>query len=366
MAYQFIIFDRSEGVGSVTLNRPDQLNSFTPAMLQELTDVFRGMERDPQVRAILITGAGKAFCGGEDFRQRAETELAPKTAPAPTFASTDRSSPAFEAFNPNFSFDRSEQGPLPYNIQPLPGQPDPQPQLVAEFQPLGSGPQPVENPRTQPVPISEPTESLLARPAPFARPPAAANSNPPVEVSLAEQIRQSYNPLLKQMRQIEKPIIAAVNGVAAGTGFGLALACDIRYASERARFVEVSVRLGLPPSSGTTYFLPRLIGLSRALELAFQGEEIRAEEALRLGLVSRVLTTDQLAEESRKLAVRLAKGPTRAIGMSKSLLYKSANLNLDQALELEARLTEEALQTQDYQEGLRAFVEKRPPGYQGQ
>ena len=363
MAYQYIIFERSDGVGTVTLNRPEGLNSLTPQMLDELNDVFRGMERDPQVRAILITGAGKAFCGGEDFRQRAGAELsvgsssnsgpavAPQTAPTPTF----------EAFNPAFSLDDLDP-PAFYNPGVLPGQTNPQPQLAAEFTPLSTGPQAVENPRTQPVPLGDSTNE---RPMPSFGSPGPSQ---PAEAtpSVAEQIRRGYNPLIKQIRQIEKPVIAAVNGVAAGTGFGLALACDIRYAAERARFVEVSVRVGLLPGSGTGYFLPRLIGLSKALELAFQGEELSASEAERLGLVSRVVSGETLLEESRKLAVRLAKGPTRAIGLTKNLIYKSANLSLDQSLELEAQLSEDATRTGDYKEGLRAFVEKRAPNYRGQ
>ncbi len=372
MAYQFILFERSDGVGTVTLNRPDQLNALTPVMLQELSDVFRGMERDPQVRAILLTGAGRAFCGGEDFRQRAEAELKePSSTPLPTPQVSSRpDQPAFESLAINFNdpFADSRSGSN-YEPRPLPAQAGPQPQLTGEFNPVNSNPQPVEiglsSLNFQPQPVEN------TRPGPVFKP--ENNSLPSTEAeasaatsSLAEEIRRAYNPLIRQMRSLEKPIIAAVNGVAAGTGLGLALACDIRYAAERARFVEVSVRVGLLPGGGTAFFLPRLIGLSRALEMAFQGEELLAPEAERLGLVSRVLPVDSLVDESRKLAMRLAKGPTRAIGLTKSLLYRSANLNLDQSLDLEAQLLQDATRSQDYKEGLRAFVEKRAPNYRGQ
>ncbi len=369
MAYQTILFDRSEGVGTVTLNRPDQLNAFTPQMLQELMDVFKGMERDPDVRVIVITGAGKAFCGGEDFKARAESEVEVQPPPPP---SNNFSGNATQAgpYNPGYS--------NAYSPAPAPtGE-------AASYSPLNPGPPPsinsnVEesispfdspfNPRSAPAPVPGPNT-----------PPSAPGSNTssyvpsvgpqltnvPRPISMAEQIRRAYNPLIRQIRSIEKPVIAAINGVAAGTGLGLALACDIRYASERARFVEVSVRVGLLPGSGNGFFLPRLIGISRALELAFSGDEMSAADAERIGLISRVVQSEQLIEQTRKLAVRLAKGPTRAIGLTKSMMYGSANLNLEQALELEARLTDDATRSEDYKEGLRAFLEKRPPKYRGQ
>lgn len=364
MPYQFITFERSEGVGTVTLNRPDQLNAFNPEMLHELTDVFKGMERDPQVRAIVITGAGRAFCGGENFRQRAEAEL----------ASSQQPQPAFDTFQPNFSNPPSSGGNAPYVPTSVSENSTSQPQFINEFAPLnptpvssennrgGSGFQPVEvtNARNQPVFTNQ------GQPEPISGPlsgPLPSPNNP--NLTLAEQVRRAYNPLIRQIRNIEKPVIAAVNGIAAGTGLGLALACDIRYASEKARFVEVSVRIGLLPGSGTGYFLPRLIGLSKALELAFNGDELDAPTAEKYGLVSRVISPDALLEETRKLAVRLAKGPTRAIGLTKVMMYRSSNLNLENALDLEAHLVEEATRSQDYKEGLRAFSEKRPPEYKG-
>ncbi len=359
MPYQFITFERSEGVGTVTLNRPEQLNAFTPIMLQELSDVFKGMERDPLVRAIIITGAGRAFCGGENFRQRAEAELS--GAPPP--------GPSSEAIAPNLAMPTSDgNGAAPYNPNPIAGGAPLQPRFAAEFSPLMPAP---VSPESNPGEVAfQPVEVTNARTQPVFNPhnqpeifsgPAVSTGNP----SLAEQVRRTYNPLIRQIRNIEKPVIASVNGIAAGTGLGLALACDIRYASSNARFVEVSVRIGLLPGSGTGYFLPRLIGLSKALELAFNGDELTAPEAEKYGLVSRVTAGDSLLDETRKLALRLAKGPTRAIGLTKLMMYRSSSMNLDQALDLEAHLVEEATRSQDYKEGLRAFNEKRPPDYKG-
>ena len=367
MPYQFINFERSDGVGTVTLNRPEQLNAFTPEMLHELTDVFKGMERDPLVRAIIITGAGRAFCGGENFRQRAETELGN---PAPPLQNAPQGGPSFETFAQNFSNSSpGVTGGVPYNPVSIAGGSTVQPQFVNENSPLNPVPlennpgetsvQPAEvtNPRTQPVFNQGQPEPLSGNLPP---------SNGPVgQPSLAEQVRRAYNPLIRQIRNIEKPVIAAVNGIAAGTGLGLALACDIRYASERARFVEVSVRIGLLPGSGTGYFLPRLIGLTKALEMAFNGDELDVASAEKYGLVSRVIAPDNLLEETRKLALRLAKGPTRAIGLTKQMMYRSASMGLEQALDFEAHLVEEAIRSQDYKEGLRAFNEKRPPEYKG-
>ena len=371
MPYQFINFERSDGVGQVTLNRPDQLNAFTPEMLHELADVFKGMERDPMVRAIIIIGAGRAFCGGENFRQRAEAELGNSTPPVQTGS---QNGPSFETFTPNFSNPGpSGSGGTPYTPVSIAGGSTVQPQFASDNTPLNPSPvpldinrpggtpiQPVEitNPRNQPV-FSQNQDS--PEPVSGSLPSLGSPSGP----TLAEQVRRAYNPLIRQMRNIEKPVIAAVNGIAAGTGLGLALACDIRYASERARFVEVSVRIGLLPGSGTGYFLPRLIGLTKAMEMAFNGDELDAVAAEKYGLVSRVIAPDNLLDETRKLAVRLAKGPTRAIGLTKQMMYRSATMGLEQALDFEAHLVDEAVRSQDYKEGLRAFNERRPPEYKG-
>ncbi|MBN9392632.1 MAG: enoyl-CoA hydratase/isomerase family protein [Chloroflexi bacterium] len=323
------------------------------------------------VRAIIITGAGRAFCGGENFRQRAEAELGNSTPPVQTGS---QNGPSFETFTPNFSNPGpSGSGGTPYTPVSIAGGSTVQPQFASDNTPLNPSPvpldinrpggtpiQPVEitNPRNQPV-FSQNQDS--PEPVSGSLPSLGSPSGP----TLAEQVRRAYNPLIRQMRNIEKPVIAAVNGIAAGTGLGLALACDIRYASERARFVEVSVRIGLLPGSGTGYFLPRLIGLTKAMEMAFNGDELDAVAAEKYGLVSRVIAPDNLLDETRKLAVRLAKGPTRAIGLTKQMMYRSATMGLEQALDFEAHLVDEAVRSQDYKEGLRAFNERRPPEYKG-
>ncbi|NWJ45385.1 MAG: enoyl-CoA hydratase [Chloroflexi bacterium] len=333
MAYQFVLFDRSEGVGLVTLNRPEQLNAFTLQMLEELLNVFKGMERDPEVRAIILTGAGKAFCGGEDFKARAQQETqAFESAPAPV------APPAYS-----------------YNPQPIV---PPLPVTNPDYTPLNPGPPPSFQ-RSEPQDPFAPVYSQ--NPAPKA-PETAVSTRPN---SMHDLIRRSYSPLLLQIRRIRKPVIAAINGVAAGTGFGLALACDVRYASDNARFLEVSTRVGLMPGGGLAYLLPRLIGTSRAMELAFAGEEMTAGEARDLGLVSKVVTPESLLDEARKLALRLAKGPTRSIGLTKALMNESSQLSFEQALNMEAQLMEESSRTQDYREGLKAFLEKRAPNFKG-
>ncbi len=354
MAYQFITYDQNEGVGRVVLNRPEQSNALNPAMLQELAEVFREISRDAKVRAVLLTGAGRNFCAGEDLRERATAELS-----APT-----SNEPAFDAFAPNFSGQSERPGGAPYTPSAVSVQDGPQPLLSSEFVPLNPNPTPLQNPGNQTARMLQPTE--VGRGGPLFDPSTSDITRGRGAASYSEQIRLFYTPLVTQIRQLEKPVIAVVNGVAAGTGLGLALACDIRYASDRARFVEVSIRVGLLPGGGTGYFLPRLIGLSKALELAFSGDQMEAVEAERLGLVNRVFPADKLLEESYKMALRLAKGPTRAIGLAKVMMYRSANLNLEQGLDMESELMEEATRTQDYREGLQAYLDKRTPNYRGQ
>jgi 2-(1,2-epoxy-1,2-dihydrophenyl)acetyl-CoA isomerase len=178
-------------------------------------------------------------------------------------------------------------------------------------------------------------------------------------------IRSTYNPLIETMTRLEKPIVCAVNGVAAGAGVSLALACDLRVAADTAWFVQAFVNIGLIPDSGGTWFLPRLVGLTRAMELALLGERVSAEDAARIGLVNRVVPADQLETETMRLAERLAQLPTRAIGLIKRAHYEGLNLSLSDALELEAQLQAEAGRTEDHKEGIRAFLEKRPPQFRG-
>lgn len=251
-------------VCTMTLHRPEVYNAFNEAMTTELLKAFKQAAKDDAVRAVIVTGAGKAFSSGQDLKD-----------------------------------------------------------LESQY-------------------------SGEARPV------------------LGPRLRQGYNPVILAMRQLEKPVIAAVNGVAAGAGCSLALAADLRILSDAASLIEVFVHVGLVPDSGSTFMLPRLIGLAKSLELCFTGDKVAADEALRLGLAHRVVPADALMDEARKLAERLAALPTRAIGLTKRLLNQAFEHSLEQQLELEAFAQEAAGKTRDHIEGVRAFIEKRKPQFTGQ
>lgn len=178
-------------------------------------------------------------------------------------------------------------------------------------------------------------------------------------------LRDRYNPIVLKMRNMDKPVLGSINGIAAGAGCSLALACDLRIASDKARFIEAFVRVGLVPDSGSSFFLPRLVGLGKALEMAFLGDEVNAEEALRLGLINRVAPSDELESATRELALRLAKGPTKAIGLAKRAMNRGMTMDLDQLLEYETYYQEIAGGSEDYKEGIAAFTEKRQANFQG-
>ncbi len=252
--------DEASGVATVTLNRPDALNALTVPMKVELLAAFRGLEVDQRARAVILTGAGRAFCAGQDLRERLEPDAAP----------------------------------------------------------------------------------------------------------LGVEVRERYNPIILAMRALPKPIVGAINGVAAGAGASLAMACDIRIASEAASFALAFGRVGLVPDSGATWFLPRLVGATRAAELALLGDAVSAEDSVRLGLVGRVVPADQLATEARSVAARLAAGAPRAIALTKRALDASWERDLETALEDEAHLQDMAGRTRDHTEGLAAFLEKRPPRFTGE
>ncbi|HET6313333.1 MAG TPA: enoyl-CoA hydratase-related protein [Chloroflexia bacterium] len=259
MDYETILYNLEEGVLAITLNRPDVLNAFNRKMTDELQDAFKKAERDPAVRCIVLTGAGRAFSSGEDLKSR------------------------------------SAEG----------------------------------------------------------------------DSDFGSTLRQRYNPLVSKMRNIEKPVLGSINGVAAGAGCSIALACDLRIASEKARFMEVFVRVGLVPDSGSSFLLPRLVGLGRALEMAFLGDEMGAEEALRTGLVNRVVPAGELESATRELALRLAKSPTKAIGLAKRAINRALTMDLDQALDYEVYGQETAGASDDHKEGIAAFLEKRTPNFTG-
>lgn len=185
------------------------------------------------------------------------------------------------------------------------------------------------------------------------------------EVHLSDVVRERYNLLIAKMNGLQVPIIAAVNGAAAGAGFGLALACDLRFAADNAKFTMAFSKIGLAPDSGTSYFLSRLAGLGKALEWAWTADSISVEEALQFGVVNRVFPADELLAATKNFATRLANGPTLAYALTKQALYSNFSAKLSDALELEAQIQEMAGQSEDFREGVRAFLEKRPPNYRG-
>lgn len=258
-----ILIGNDGTVQTITLNRPNSLNAFNDLMLKELTKAVRAAEKDPAVRCLVITGAGRGFSSGQDLAEVRERY----------------------------------------------------------------------------------------------------NSDQPLE--LGSHLRAMYNPLILKIRTLEKPVIASVNGVAAGAGCSLALACDIRIAAESASFIEAFIKVGLVPDSGSTFMLPRLIGVSRAMEMAFTGRKIKTDEALRIGLVNQVVPDDQLAQETAALARKLADLPTRAIGLTKRAINAAWRADLETQLDYEAMLQTTAGQTQDHREGVTAFLEKRRPTFQG-
>ncbi|MED1916842.1 enoyl-CoA hydratase-related protein [Bacillus thuringiensis] len=257
--YETILYEVSEGVAVVTLNRPDKFNAFTAVMNKEITDALKQAQKDADVRCIVLTGAGRAFNAGQDL--------------------SDVS---------------------------------------------GGG-----------------------------------------DVDYGSFLRDRYNPMILQFQKTEKPIIAAVNGVAAGAGMSVALACDIRLASEKASFVNAFVNIGLVPDSGGCYFLPRIVGIGKALELAMTGEKVSAEEALRFGLVNQVYPAESFMEDALVYARKLASLPTKGIGLIKRTMYKGLEMGLEETLEYEAFAQEAAGSTADHKEGVTAFMEKRAPRFTG-
>ncbi len=183
---------------------------------------------------------------------------------------------------------------------------------------------------------------------------------------LDQELRERYNPIVLAIHGMDKPVIAAVNGVAAGAGMSLALACDVRIASENASFIEVFGRVGLVPDTGSTWFLPRLVGPAKALELMWTTDPVDAPTALTLGLVNRVVPADSLEQETRALAVRLASAAPLALALAKRAVHRSLETGLGEALDYEASLQGIAGRSRDYEEGVRAFMEKRPARFSGE
>ncbi len=257
-SYENLIFEKNaQGLARITLNRPDSLNSLSAPLTLDLTAAMDKVVTDSEIRAVILTGAGRGFCAGADLK-------------------------------------------------------------------AGTGGDP------------------------------------------AEWIRTYYNPLIIKMSQLQKPIIGSINGVAAGAGFSLALACDMRIVSEKASFISAFIRIGLVPDSGLGYFLPRLVGIGRALEITATGEPVTAAKALEYGMVNRVVAPDQLEAETLAFATKLAQGPTYAIGLTKKLLGEGLEKPLAEVLEMEADLQHHAGKSYDFREGVQAFIEKRSAQFKGQ
>ncbi len=185
-------------------------------------------------------------------------------------------------------------------------------------------------------------------------------------ILLGEIPKRKYNPIVQRIRKMDKPVLAAVNGITAGAGLGLALACDLRAASDKATFHEAFIKAGLIPDSGTSFWLPRILGLGKAMEVGLLGEPIDAMKALNLGLVNWVFADDIFRSEATKIAERLAKGPTRAMGLTKRALNRAVVVDMDSALEYEMYLQDIAGRTKDHVEGVKAFFDKRDPSFTGQ
>jgi len=255
-----IILKIENKVAFITLDRPDVFNSFNREMALLLQDTLDNCETNDEVRTIVLTGNGKAFCAGQDLKEVTSPEL-----------------------NPGFK----------------------------------------------------------------------------------KILEEHYNPIIKRIRSIEKPIIAAVNGVAAGAGANIALACDVVVANEKASFIQAFSLIGLIPDSAGTFFLPRLIGFQKASALAMLGDKISAEEAERLGMIYKYVSSEEFEETINSLALKLANMPTKALGLIKKSLNQSLTNNLDEQLALESKYQIEAASSNDYAEGVAAFIEKRQPNFNG-
>lgn len=263
MAYEAITYEVAGGVATLTLNRPKMLNALDRQMTEELHKSLADAGADPEVRCLLITGAGRGFCAGADLTQMQDV------------------------------YERGETPPL------------------------------------------------------------------------GDMLRRGYNQVIIPIVRMEKPVVAAVNGVAAGAGASLALACDFRIASDQARFFQAFIKVGLVPDSGSSFFLPRLVGLAKAMELAMLGDIIDATEASRLGLVTKVVPADSFMDEARAFAEKLAAGPTRALALAKKALYFGAVQDLEQTMDYEADLQAQIALTADHMEGVKAFLEKREAKFEG-
>ncbi|PHM74072.1 2-(1,2-epoxy-1,2-dihydrophenyl)acetyl-CoA isomerase PaaG [Xenorhabdus kozodoii] len=258
-----VLTDITAGVLSITLNRPECLNSFNEELHQQLSRAMEIAEQDKSVRCVLLTGAGRGFCAGQDLNDRNAIIT---------------------------------EGEIP---------------------------------------------------------------------DLGQSVERDYNPLIRRMTSLPKPIVCAVNGVAAGAGVSLALACDIVIASRTASFIQAFCRIGLTPDSGGSHFLPHKIGQARAMGMALLGDKISAEQALDWGMIWQVVEPEELEDKAQKLAQHLATQPTVALGCIKQATYAAATNTLEQQLALERDLQRRCGHSEDFREGISAFIEKRQPTFKG-
>jgi 2-(1,2-epoxy-1,2-dihydrophenyl)acetyl-CoA isomerase len=302
-------WDLDGAVATITLNRPQARNALTAELKTALLGALRQAASSPEVRAVLITGAGQAFCAGQDLREHADLLGA---------ARPDEATPAAGA--------------------PPAGAP-------AARTPAGSA-------------------SAVAPPS---AQPSAAPDGPQVSAAPAplDTVRQHYNPLVLAIRSMPKPVVAAVNGVAAGAGAGLAFACDLRVAAEGASFLMAFARVGLAADTGVSWILPRLAGAGRAAELLMLAEPIRASQALELGLVNQVVQDTDLLTVAGALAARLAAGPTAAYAGIKEQLDYAAGHGLGEALDKEAEIQAALGRTEDHRAATFAFTRKQEPRFLG-
>jgi 2-(1,2-epoxy-1,2-dihydrophenyl)acetyl-CoA isomerase len=269
MDFEQILYDKSEGVATITLNRPERMNAFTDVMIREWAHALEDARLDRDVRAVIVTGAGRGFCAGADLRG-------------------------------------------------------------------GSGV----------------TENAMAE-----RPATAADRR--------NWLRDGVHYVPRAVQLLDKPYIAAVNGAAVGAGMDMASMADIRIASDRAKFAMSYAKVGLIPGDGGCYFLPRIVGIAKALELIWTADFVDAEEAMRIGYVTKVVPGDDLMSSTREFALRLAQGPAVAMQMAKRLVYRGLDASWHEAFEMAGQAMAIAQATEDAREGPRAFVEGRPPKFEG-